>query len=119
MRASCEAAWPPAARRRIRVLIGDDDAWILHALSLRLSHEGFEVVEARDGEEVLRRAREGHIQLILLDVKMPKLDGFQVCERLKTDAATARIPIVVLAASSSNGQGLTDRYLELGIADWV
>jgi len=59
--------------------------------------EGLEVLTAADGEEALRLARSERLDLVLLDVIMPKLEGFEVLRRLKEDAATARIPVIVLS----------------------
>ena len=59
------------------------------------------------------------MDLILLDLKLPKLDGFEVCRRLKADPATATIPIVVFTGTEEYSRGLADRCVELGIAEWL
>ena len=105
---------------RSTILLAEDDAAVLKMTKLRLEHEGFEVVTATDGEEALTQiAANGNIDLILLDVKMPRLDGFQVCSRLKERSATAKIPIIVLTASETLWSRLVDRCIELGITDWL
>jgi class 3 adenylate cyclase len=67
-------------------------------LEMRLHHSGYEVVVARDGEEALALAHEHHPDLILLDIMMPKLDGIEVCRRLKGDAAFPFTPIIMVTA---------------------
>lgn len=66
-----------------KVLIVEDEKPLAHALELKLSHEGFNVTVASDGEECLRILREEKFDVLLLDLIMPMLDGFQVLERLK------------------------------------
>ena len=102
------------------ILLAEDDPAVLKMTKLRLEHEGFRVLTATDGQQALDCLKHrGAVDLILLDVRMPKLNGFQVCKRLKADPQTARIPIVVFTASSSNWQHIMDQCLELGIADWL
>ena len=67
------------------------------AAEARLRRHGLEVLTAADGEEALRVARAEPLDLVLLDVVMPKLQGFEVLKALKQDAATARIPVIVLS----------------------
>ena len=85
---------PEGARR---VLLAEDDRFLRRAAETRLRRHGLEVLTAGDGEEALRVARAEPLDLILLDVIMPKLDGFQVLKALKEDEATARIPVIVLS----------------------
>jgi DNA-binding response OmpR family regulator len=85
---------PEGARR---VLLAEDDRFLRRAAEARLRRHGLEVLTAADGEEALRVARAERLDLILLDVIMPKLDGFQVLKALKEDEATARIPVIVLS----------------------
>lgn len=85
---------PEGARR---VLLAEDDRFLRRAAEARLRQHGLEVLTAADGEEALRVARGEPLDLILLDVIMPKLDGFQVLKALKEDEATARIPVIVLS----------------------
>jgi len=105
---------------RKRILIGEDDQHILKMTTLRLEHEGYDVITAADGEEVVRRAgADLPIHLILLDIKMPKLNGYDVCRTLKGRAATAEIPIVVFSASENQLQHLADRCVEVGATGWL
>ena len=107
---------------RKRILFADDDPAVLKMTTLRLESSGFEVIAVPDGEEVLQRvSAQPAFDLFLIDLKMPKLDGFQVCERLKGDPATARIPIILFTGSETETrwQGLTAQCIELGVTDWL
>ena len=85
---------PDGARR---VLLAEDDRFLRRAAEARLRQHGLEVLTAADGEEALRLARAEPLDLILLDLIMPKLQGFEVLKALKQDEATARIPVIVLS----------------------
>ncbi len=85
---------PDGARR---VLLAEDDRFLRRAAEARLRQHGLEVLTAADGEEALRLARAEPLDLILLDVIMPKLQGFEVLKALKQDEATSRIPVIVLS----------------------
>lgn len=82
--------------KKAKVLIVDDDAFLSGIYATKLELEGFEVVSARDGEEGLKAAAKESPDLILLDVLMPKLDGFEVLKRLKSDEAVKAIPVIML-----------------------
>ena len=83
--------------RARRVLLAEDDRFLRRAAEARLRQHGLEVLTAADGEEALRLACAEPLDLILLDVVMPKLEGFEVLRLLKEDAATARIPVIILS----------------------
>ena len=85
---------PDGARR---VLLAEDDRFLRRAAEARLRRHGLEVLTAADGEEALRVARTEPLDLVLLDVVMPKLQGFEVLKALKQDDATTRIPVIVLS----------------------
>jgi len=80
-----------------RVLLAEDDRFLRRAAEASLRRHGLEVLTAADGEEALRIARTERPDLILLDVVMPKLQGFEVLSALKQDDATAHIPVLVLS----------------------
>ena len=82
-----------------RILIADDDAGLRQLMRLILAREGFEVIEAADGEQALALAITGDPALILLDVMMPGLNGYDVCRRLKADQRTGRVPVVFVSAA--------------------
>ena len=84
------------------ILTVDDTPENLEILRMRLEAQGYQVVEAADGEEGLARARELKPDLILLDINMPRMSGLEVCRVLKADPATAGIKIVMLTASGSD-----------------
>ncbi len=100
-----------------RILVVDDEPYVLLALHEVLAALPASIQEAQDGEEALRLARDEHPDLILLDVKMPDMDGFQVIEKLKQDPATAGIPVVFLSALGGSKEKL--RGLELGAEDYL
>ncbi len=85
-----------------RILIVDDNPTNVKVLQIRLAAEGYEVLTAADGEEGLAAARQHTPDLILLDVMMPKLDGFEVCRRLRADAAFPFTPIIMVTAMADS-----------------
>jgi CheY-like chemotaxis protein len=97
-----------------RILVAEDDRFLRRAAEATLRQRGFTVLTAADGEETLRRARAEAPDLILLDLIMPKLQGFEVLRALKGDPATAHIPVIVL---SNLGQPTdVQRTMESGAA---
>ena len=86
---------------RKKILVVDDDAELVELVSFNLKQAGYTVGTAFDGAEALKKARTLEPDLIVLDVMMPELDGFAVCEILRRDRATASIPIMMLTALSS------------------
>jgi len=96
------------------ILLVDDEDSIQKLLTYPLEREGFTVVQARDGEEALRRFEEGHVDLVVLDVMLPKLDGLEVCKRLRT---TSAVPIMMLTARDDELDKVLG--LELGADDYI
>src|SRR6202790_3862899 len=82
----------------IILLLVDDDEMSRHMISARLTRLGYVVITAVDGREGIDAAREESPNLILMDLCMPGMDGFEASKQLKTDGATAHIPIVALSA---------------------
>ena len=97
---------------RSRVLVVDDEPDLVRILEFGLKAAGYAVDTASDGQEGLKKAREQKPDIILLDLMLPKLDGYKVCRLLKFDERYKHIPIFILSARS----GETDRRLatELG-----
>src|SRR6478736_8456550 len=86
------------------ILVGDDDAASLSALFECLRRASYRVLVAQDGASALERAVNGKPALILLDVMMPDIDGFETCRRLKRNASTADIPVLFLTALSETNE---------------
>jgi DNA-binding response OmpR family regulator len=84
-----------------KVLVVDDEEGIRVLCRVNLELEGYEVIEAADGETALELARRKRPDLIFLDIMMPRMDGWDVLAELKADARTAHIPVVMLTARTS------------------
>src|SRR4051812_34314511 len=84
----------PAAARPARILIADDNPQGAELLEAYLSGGDYEIATAADGEETLRRVKEFQPDVLLLDVMMPKISGFEVCKRLKANPETADIMVM-------------------------
>jgi DNA-binding response OmpR family regulator len=80
------------------ILVADDDPDILMLIAFRLERAGYEVVTARDGEEAVRAALERTPDVAVLDVMMPRVDGYEATRRLRQHAATSSMPIILLTA---------------------
>ena len=103
-----------------RILVVDDEAGVLKVTKFRLEHEGYEVLVAYDGQDAVDRANTDlPIHLILLDLRMPKLNGYEVCQALKRQSKTSEIPVIIFSASDQVLQRLADRCIELGASDWI
>ena len=87
---------------RGRILVVDDEIYIVHILDFSLGMEGYEVVTALDGEEGLQKAIEFKPDLIVLDIMMPKMDGYETCKALKADERTKNVPVILLSAKGRN-----------------
>ena len=83
-----------------KILIADDSPNIREILRMSLETDGYAVVLAEDGEQALAMVRDEKPDLVLIDVMMPKVNGFQVCRRVKTDRATHDVPVIMLTAKS-------------------
>jgi CheY-like chemotaxis protein len=81
-----------------KILVVDDEVYIVHILDFSLGMEGYEVVTALDGEEALAKVKKEQPDLIVLDIMMPKLDGYETCRILKSDPETQQIPVILLSA---------------------
>lgn len=88
-----------AAEDRSVVLVADDDPDILTLVSFRLEKAGYEVLTATDGQQALDLAVDRHPTLAVLDVRMPKLNGYEVTTKLRENPATSKTPILLLSAS--------------------
>ena len=98
------------------ILVVDDDPVIVNLLQVNFEIEGYEVLAATGGEAGLAQARIGHPDVIVLDVMMPGIDGLEVARRLRSEADTSSIPIILLSAKAQNsdiqaGLAVADEYI--------
>jgi DNA-binding response OmpR family regulator len=100
-----------------RILVVDDDPVILRLIEVNLDLEGFEVVTANRGEDAIAKVRETSPDLILLDLMMPEMSGWEIAERLQQDDKAGRIPLVLLSARTQDED--RRRGEELGVAGYV
>ena len=100
-----------------RILIVEDDQFLSNIYQKKLTKEGFAIDVARDGEEGLAVMREKKPALILLDIIMPKLDGFGVLEEMQKDAELKKIPVIILSNLGQDSD--VTRGKELGAKDFV
>lgn len=105
------------AMDRKRILVVDDEIYIVHILEFSLSMEGFDVVTASDGEEALRKIEDEKPDLVVLDIMMPGMDGYEVCRRVRGANTTNYLPIILLSAKGRP----VDREagLEAGADDYI
>ena len=100
------------------LLLAEDDVAVAMVYRLRLEMDGYEVIRAADGEEALSLVRQKLPDLVLLDIRLPKIDGFAVLERLKLDSRTARVPVVVVS-NALVGSARMDAVLKMGALEWL
>jgi CheY-like chemotaxis protein len=100
----------------MKLLIADDEPAVRALVHATLEGDDYVILEAGDGEEALEVARAEHPTLVLLDIMMPRLDGLEVCRRLKADPETRAIVIVLLTAQAQDRD--RDRGLEAGADDY-
>ena len=101
----------------MKILVAEDSSTVRGLVGARLSADGYEVIEAEDGEEAVALARSQGPDLIVLDKMMPKLDGFEVVRRLRENPATAEIPIIML--TDRTGEEDVLQGLDLGVEDYM
>lgn len=99
------------------VLVVDDNPANLRVVVSHLQAYGLEAITARDGEAGLERARRGRPSLILLDIEMPGIDGYETCRRLKSDAATVEVPVVFMTVRAETEDKV--RGFDLGAVDYL
>jgi two-component system alkaline phosphatase synthesis response regulator PhoP len=103
--------------RPARILIAEDNPQGAELLDAYLGESGWEVATAFDGEETLQKVRDWRPDLILLDIMMPKISGFEVCKRLKADAATRDIAVLMITALDQTAD--VERAVEAGTDDFL
>lgn len=107
----------PRATDVIDVLLVEDDPAVLEMYRLKLVLDGYQVTLARDGEEALAKAIDLVPDIIFLDIRLPKKDGFEVLQALRANERTSHIPVVIL--SNYGEQELVDRGLALGALEFL
>jgi CheY-like chemotaxis protein len=100
-----------------KILVADDERDIRELIGFTLRFAGFEVVLVADGVEAIERAPLEKPDLILLDVRMPRVTGYDVCRHLKEDPATSAIPIVFLSAKGQDGE--IQQGLDSGAVEYI
>ena len=99
------------------ILVADDDGDVRELVVFRLERAGYRVVTAADGQEAVEVALERSPDVCVIDVMMPKLDGYQVTERLRSSPGLAEVPIVLLTASVEDAA--VSRGFEVGASDYI
>lgn len=99
------------------ILVVDDDLTLREMYEERLKAEGFDIIQASNGEEAIQMAKQNMPNVIMLDIMMPKLNGFDVLKTLKADPQTQNIPVIVLTALIQDVDKLQGK--KLGAADYV
>ncbi len=103
---------------KARILIADDRPDNLHLLATRLASEGYAFITAADGEETLKKLRSAVPDLVLLDIHMPKKNGFDVLQEMRADPLLAHIPVIVVTATRIAPQDVR-LGLGLGADDYI
>lgn len=104
-------------KKKVRVLLVEDDVFLASIYQKKFEMEGYKISVAEDGEKGLADAKKKKPDIILLDILLPKLDGFAVLEQLKADASTKNIPVVLLTNLGQKDD--VEKGLEAGAADYL
>lgn len=99
------------------VLVCDDDPVILRLLQVNLELEGYRVLTANNGEEAVEVARSDHPDLVILDIMMPRLNGYEAAEKLRAAPETATLPIVFLSAKAQTSDA--ERARSYGVEEYL
>lgn len=100
-----------------KVLVAEDEPDIRGLIAFSLEYAGFVVIQASDGEEAIQKAEGERPDLILLDVRMPKMNGYEACKVLKAQESTRHIPIVFLSARGQEAE--IKHGLDLGAEEYI
>ncbi|HEY8813193.1 MAG TPA: response regulator [Candidatus Dormibacteraeota bacterium] len=117
LQASGGEAVSDAPDEEVKVLFIEDDPAVAEMYKLKLELDGYTVTVAKDGEEGLQMANEAPPDIIFLDTRLPKMDGFAVLERLRSAERTREIPVIIL--SNYGERELVDRGLKLGALEYL
>jgi DNA-binding response OmpR family regulator len=105
------------ANRPPQILVVDDDPDTVSILARHLEREGFVPLEASSGADCLKMVHENEVDVILLDLMMPEMDGFQVCKALKNNPETAEIPVIMITARDD--MDARAEGMRLGVSDFL
>lgn len=100
-----------------KILVIEDDKFLRKVINKKLSREKYQVIEAVDGEQGLRAVKEKKPDLVLLDLVLPGVDGFEVLARMKKNPGLAKIPVIIL--SNLGGRDEIKKGLEMGAKDYL
>lgn len=100
-----------------KILIAEDERDILELITFTLEYGGYEVIPTTNGEDALDMTRHERPDLVLLDVRMPRMSGYEVCTHIKADDDTRRIPVVFLSAKGQEAEVYTG--YDLGAIDYI
>jgi CheY-like chemotaxis protein len=102
-----------------KILVVDDERAVRDLLREKLEKDKYAVITAASGQEALAACKTDKPDLVLLDIAMPAMDGYQTCERLKEDPLTEDIPILFLTGQDLDPQSIVERYKELGACGYL
>lgn len=105
------------ARKDVKILLVEDDSFLASVYATKFEAEGFDVLLAGDGEQGLKMAEKHLPSIILLDILMPKTDGFEMLRRLKRDQVLARVPVIMLTNLGQKED--VERCLKEGATDYL
>ena len=100
-----------------KILVVDDEPTIVRLMEFILARQGHEMIVAVNGEEALEKIKSQQPDLVLLDIMMPRIDGYEVAQRLRADPATASLPIIMLSAKAQDED--IRKGVEVGVDEYV
>jgi len=100
-----------------KILVIEDDPSTLRLIKYTLQQEGYQVLTAANGLDGMRKAQSGEIDLIILDVLLPGVDGFEICHRLRADPQTSQLPILMISGKAREIDKATG--LKIGADDYI
>ena len=100
-----------------KILVVDDEPTIVRLMEFILARQGHEILVAVNGEEALEKIKSQHPDLVLLDIMMPRIDGYEVAQRLRADPATASLPIIMLSAKAQEED--IRKGVDVGVNEYI
>lgn len=100
-----------------KILIVDDEPYVVRSLMFVLKKEGYKTIGAYNGEEAIQKAKEEKPDLIFLDIMMPKMNGYEVCQKLKENEETKNIYVIILTAKGQKGDKM--KGAEVGANEYI